>query len=390
MSSPPSSSRNPNDTFGLTGLSAGSYKNPKTLTLEDAVVAPFDPRGPSLPPPCNFLVVTENVLTAAPAAQGGHRRFWDDALGMGEFKDLVADAFWFILKYRQEEAAEAARKEEEKKAAVDEEKKEPELTSMSMGGTGTGTGMGTGGNKTRRPLHKKAEPEPSAAKYQDPYFVRMSTNFVKMFEKISFSRKDYFYGHFGDIMALSILLCYTAAFNKSRNKMDSDFKQMLVDLTTEWTTGFRAAKRLPRDHWVMQFDLQEGGKSATQERFKQIDSAMSAAPGTPATRARNAKQKMMNLSKQNEKAEAAESHSRPVRLDHVLMHSPLMTVYLKQFGQLENMHLQVRAACNSASELWGARAKGYLINPRACDRGRRQPLLLPSLPPSLPPSLTNY
>ena len=68
-------------------------------------------------------------------------------------------------------------------------------------------------------------------KYRDPYFIRLARNYVKLFEKIPFARKDYFFGHYGDVLAFSILVSFYAAFPKSKGRIDERvFKQRLIDL----------------------------------------------------------------------------------------------------------------------------------------------------------------
>jgi len=137
--------------------------------------------------------------------------------------------------------------------------------------------------------------------------------------KVSFQRKDYFFGHFPEMLSLALLLCYHAAYGKSKNKIDVDFKQNLVDMTTEWTTGFRASKKLTKKHWVMQYDLQEGGKNPTQDRLKQMDSAMS--PGTSGSRTRNvAKAKFANYQNATNKQQTLIDEDEQVR--HTRSHTP--------------------------------------------------------------------
>jgi hypothetical protein len=200
--------------------------------------------------------------------------------------------------------------------------------------------------------------DPTMPKYSHPYFQRMSTSFILLFEKIPFSLKDYFFGHLPDMVTVALLLCYSQSFHKSKNKIDAQFRHMIMDLVTEWTTGFRNSQKLPPDHWVMQYDLQEGGK-LTQSAMNTLKGGGvsgvggegggggDGAPGTPGTRARTAKQKMLaNLGASNggnPEDGAGVPYARPIRLDHTLMHSPFMTQYLKQFGeQLDNKHLSVR------------------------------------------------
>ena len=81
-------------------------------------------------------------------------------------------------------------------------------------------------------------------KYRNPYFLRISLNFVKIFEKIPFNRKDYFFGHFSDVLAFSLLMSFYAAYPKSKNRIDTmEFKQTLIDLMGEWICGFKNSKK---------------------------------------------------------------------------------------------------------------------------------------------------
>lgn len=110
----------------------------------------------------------------------------------------------------------------------------------------------------------------------------MSTNYVRMFENVPFSKKDYFFGHFPDVMSFTLLLSYHSAYPRSKSKIDDDgFKQNLLDLCNEWTTGFRTSSVARKgEHWVVDFDMSEGNKNDTATRLKQMDTS-GISPGTP-------------------------------------------------------------------------------------------------------------
>ncbi|GMH87133.1 hypothetical protein TL16_g10758 [Triparma laevis f. inornata] len=182
--------------------------------------------------------------------------------------------------------------------------------------------------------------DPNMAKYDTPLFRRMSTNYVRMFEKVPFSKKDYFFGHFPDVMSFTLLLSYHSAYPRSKSKIDDDgFKQNLLDLCNEWTTGFRTSSVARKgEHWVVDFDMSEGNKNDTATRLKQMDtSGMS--PGTPGSGGVGGRRKLVLNSRGGKRAtsgtdpasetkEDNERHTRPIRLPHTLCHSPFVRTYM--------------------------------------------------------------
>ena len=189
---PNSASTGAGGTFGLTSLSAQSYRNPKTLTFDDAVIPPIAAMT-TLPATCNFLVITTNILTSSPAAAGSHRKFWDDALQRPEFKDLVSDGFWWVLRHK------IMKQPEPEVVAMETGENESRAQSdPDMPNTDTDTDMASSlptlpppATRKKALLKDRTKPpvDPAMAQYKDPYFLRMSTNFVKMFEKVSEGKK---------------------------------------------------------------------------------------------------------------------------------------------------------------------------------------------------------
>ncbi|GMH73781.1 hypothetical protein TrRE_jg1556, partial [Triparma retinervis] len=293
----------------------GSVANWRAQTVEDAPIPEYE-EGKVMPPP-NFqwLRVCEDIMQTFPGAAGAGRRFWNNSLGLPEFQDIVSDGFWWVMVHVVKEKInrEKREKEEEEKKRGEEEVQEEE------------------------------KGEEDDHRYDDPFFRRLSKNFVRMFEKIPFSKKDHFFGHFPDVMTFTLLLSFNSAYPRSRSKIDDDnFKQQILDLCSEWTTGFVSSKKSSlANSWVFEHDLQDAKTTNAAERMKHLGEN----PSTPSTSRRKLKQQMEKLKGEGagEGAGVEEGHMRPVRMSHVLKHSPFMSTYLKGFGTYgDNRQLEVK------------------------------------------------
>ena len=289
----------------------GSAANWRAQTVEDAPVPEFSEYEVRPPPNFQWLRVCEDVMQTFPGAAGTGRRFWNNSLGLPEFKDIVSDGFWWVMVHVVKEKVNRERREKEveNKRGEEEEKEGREVE---------------GGDR-----------------YDDPFFRRLSKNFVKMFEKIPFSKKDHFFGHFPDVMTFTLLMSFSSAYPRSRSKIDDDdFKQHILDLCSEWTTGFVCSKKSgASNNWVMEYDLQDAKMAHAAERMKHLGEG----PPTPATNRRKLKQQIEKLKVGEEGGGVEEGHMRPVRMSHVLKHSPFMATYLKGFGTYgDNRQLEVK------------------------------------------------
>jgi len=349
--------------------SSAPIKLKKVLNLDDAVTPTFNPNHTLRPPNVNYLVIQESILQNLPTVSSGNKRFWNQCLGMEEVSDIVSDSFWWVLdnvlktrekgrdrdrereeekgvdneenenekneekdmdkEEEKEEEKEVEDEENEEKAEKEEEKEIVNSRNSRMKAQFQNSNTSTSEDHDDQ-SHSSTLSNFYSDQYSSPYFIRMSRNFVKLFEKIAFNKKDYFFGHFPDIMAFSLLLSFSAAYPKSKNRIDEQgFKQKLLDLNSEWICGFKSSS-LARDHWVTDYDLAEGSKSAA-ERIKQMDSL-----GGSILSAGQNKNNTHALSS------AAKPHSRPIRLSYNLQHSPFMKTYLNQIGKNDTSHLNVR------------------------------------------------
>ncbi|GMI05752.1 hypothetical protein TrLO_g10638 [Triparma laevis f. longispina] len=305
----------------LTGVDFNSSRFSKAQTVEDAILPEFNPSGPTTPPNNNFLQILDNITQTFPSTTSSTQKFWTSSLAMPEYKELCYDGFWWVM-------------ENIVKVGVREREREKRRKKGEGGG---GEEVWKGEGTTRR---KRGEVDPNMAKYDTPLFRRMSTNYVRMFEKVPFSKKDYFFGHFPDVMSFTLLLSYHSAYPRSKSKIDDDgFKQNLLDLCNEWTTGFRTSSVARKgEHWVVDFDMSEGNKNDTATRLKQMDtSGMS--PGTPGSGGVGGRRKLVLNSRGGKRAtsgtdpasetkEDNERHTRPIRLPHTICHSPFVRTYM--------------------------------------------------------------
>lgn len=246
---------------------------------------------------------------------------------MPEFKDIVSDSFWWVLaNVVKKEAANPETKDKEGESDQEGESKVGSPNSKGRSPTSVGSGSFEKKKKEKNSPTKKSrkfrfmheqqqQRDPDMAKYDSPFFIRLSTNFVKMFERIPFSKKDYFFGHFPDVMTFSLLLSFTSAYPRSKSKIDDfSFKQNLLDLCSEWTTGLRASKRANLGtSWVMEYDLQDGNRGGgAAERLKHMgDSTMNPA-GTPGTNRRKINMALMKSGEGSE-GSGGEVYVRPIR-----------------------------------------------------------------------------
>jgi len=356
----------------------------KVTTIDDAIVPPFDPENPTPPPNTSFLQLREAVLRELPTVSSSNKKFWGRCLASEEVGEMIGDGFWWILEYvlkggsgsgaaaandgspKSSHSAEEMNNSDSNSENSfkgddddDDDKSRTDASKVSIRSKGDDSkagGASIGSNKSKAPSSDASIAQPKTdsntedekktaagesfeffndkKKYRDPYFIRLARNYVKLFEKIPFARKDYFFGHYGDVLAFSILVSFYAAFPKSKGRIDERvFKQRLIDLCGEWISGFKSSNKCA-DHWVMDYDLAEGGKSAA-ERIKQMDSALSGGLGKGRESHSREKGSLDYQARED-------AFSRPIRISYNLQHSPLMKTYLQTVGKNDTKHLNVR------------------------------------------------
>ena len=308
----------------------------------------------------------------------------------GEFKDIAADGFWFLLKHYV-------------KARNGAERESLANTGSATAGGGK-QGAADGGPTSAaaavaaaKKTFGRSEPslskllsvdpsdplaDPHMSKYGDPYFQRLSLNYVKLFTRIPFSSKDYFFGHFSHVLTFALLHSLKVAYPKSRVRFDdAHFRQLVLDVCSEWSTGFRPSKSggptgggkswifahppgtegggsggggggggppaTPGGTAVM---TSTGGGDATAQGNRDATGGQAAldhshggtSPGKGSMQMHTQLMGSNNNNGNSNNNSAEDDGGRPVRLSHVLGHSPLMSVYLSRFGDVENLHLKVK------------------------------------------------
>eukprot|EP00744_Colponema_vietnamica_P018415 GILI01025986.1.p1 GENE.GILI01025986.1~~GILI01025986.1.p1 ORF type:complete len:492 (-),score=80.43 GILI01025986.1:50-1405(-) len=151
--------------------------------VEDADIPdPDDGSIPPLPDTVNLDRVRDNVLNSLAFPNSRAAAVWREEFSSEHSTAVICDSFWFVVSHFFQKKGDT----------FDKERK---------------------------------------------FFTRISHNFVSLFLRIHPSRKDLFFGRYHDAVSQSIFYSLYIAYPKSRPKFSLDFRDNLLCMVTEWSTG---------------------------------------------------------------------------------------------------------------------------------------------------------
>jgi hypothetical protein len=85
---------------------------------------------------------------------------------------------------------------------------------------------------------------------EEKLYDRISQNYVALFQKVSYSRKDFFFRRYYDAISQAVLFSMFLAYPKSRVKFTDEFRRDLMLRFAKWTTGIEP-EFVDTSHWKL-------------------------------------------------------------------------------------------------------------------------------------------